>query len=44
MQGYCKAVLLPGIAERRLGVSLYTQPAELALGAPSSNQETMQQS
>jgi len=29
---------LPGIAERRLGVSLYMQPAELVLGAPSGSQ------
>jgi len=34
---------LPGIAERRLGFSLYAQPAELVLGAPSSRQEAMQQ-
>jgi len=30
-----KSVLLPGIFERRLGVSLYTQPAGPVLGAPA---------
>ncbi len=41
--GLAKSVLLPGIAERRLGLSRHTQLAEPVLGDSSGSQETTRQ-